>query len=37
MRYKVVDNHFHALEFVPDCNKSLKMCHGGAETYLFAI
>ena len=30
---KAVDNYHHALEFVPECYKTLKMCGKAVNTY----
>ena len=30
---QTVDNYAHALEFVPDCYKTLKLCNKPVDTY----
>ena len=30
---KAIDNHPHALEFVPECFKTQKMCHKAVDTH----
>ena len=31
---EAVDNYAHALEFVPDCYKTQKMCNKAVNTFL---